>query len=381
MNLRSIGWPLASVVATLLVGCGDDNDRLLDSGADDLGVIDVPPADLGVADSGALDTGSDVAVDRGASLDVTPDVRPDTGADAGAIDAGATDVPRADVTATDAPMDAGAADRPEVGAPDAGSADAGSADVPRVDATATDLGPADAGPADAGPADAGSPRGTPVIDGVIGSDWPAGAIVATNTVPSSWGPTLNALRSIRVAWDSSRLYLGISGTVEATNAMMVFIDRDYLPGMTATGVTAISTLTDGVGSLDNAISCNITEAPSGFGADMVWGTRGMLMKTATALDASIGLRDVSCPTCRSDFRWTLGDAAVCVGGATPACEVSIEWSALYGSVPPPVPMLGLFVRITNAEGDSLANNQCLPQQAAGDLPTTARQVLSFSPGL
>jgi len=377
VNLRSIGWPLASVVATLLVGCGDDNNRLLDAGADDLGVIDVPPADLGTTDSGVLDTGSDVAVDRGASLDVTPDAP----SDAGALDAGARDVPFGDTGTTDVAMDAGAADRPEVGVADTGPVDAGAVDVPRVDATTSDLGAADAGPADAGPADAGSPRGTPVIDGVIGSDWPAGAIVATNTVPSSWGPTLNALRSIRVAWDSSRLYLGISGTVEATNAMMVFIDRDYVPGTTATGVTAISTLTDGVGSLDNSISCNITEAPSGFGTDMVWGTRGMLMKTATALDPSIGLRDVSCPSCRSDFRWTLGDAAVCVGGATPACEVSIEWSALYGSTPPPLPMLGLFVRITNAEGDSLANNQCLPQQGAGDLPTTARQVLSFSPGL
>jgi hypothetical protein len=379
VNLRSIGWPLASVVATLLVGCGDDNDRLLDAGAEDLGAIDAPATDLGVADAGAIDTGIDVAVDRGASLDVTRDSGSEASTDAGSIDSGSSDVPLADVIAPDATMDSGAADRPDVGA-DAGPSDAGTTDVPRVDAASADAGSSDAGTSDAGAADAGSARGTPVIDGVIGSDWPAGAIVVSNTVPSAWGPTLNALRSIRVAWDGSRLYLGLEGVVEASNAMLVFIDRDYLPSMSATGVTAISTLTDSVGSLDNSISCNVTEAPTGFGTDMVWGTRGMLMKTsAAALDPAIGLRDVGCPTCRGDFRWTPGDTAVCVGGATPACEVAIEWSALYGSAPPPVPMLGLFVRITDAEGMSLSNNQCLPQQAAGDPPTAARRVLAFSP--
>lgn len=374
MNLRSIGWPLASVVATLVVGCGDDNNRLLDAGADDLGSVDVPASDLGVADSGPVDTGTDVAVDRGAGADVTHDAGSEAAVDAGSIDSGASDVPPADVVAADAPMDGGSPDRPDAAA-DAGPSDAGAVDDARVDAPS-----GDAGPSDAGPTDAGSARGTPVIDGVIGSDWPAGAIVVSNAVPSAWGPTLNALRSVRIAWDGSRLYLGIEGVVELSNAMLVFIDRDYVPSMSATGVTAISTLTDSVGSLDNSVSCNVTEAPAGFGTDMVWGTRGMLMKTsAAALDPAIGLRDVGCPTCRGDFRWTPGDTAVCVGGATPACEVAIEWSALYGSVAPPVPRLGLFVRITDAEGASLANNQCLPQQAEGDPPTAARRVLSFSP--
>jgi len=349
------------VVATLLVGCGDDNDRLLDAGAEDLGVIDVPATDLGATDAGPADTGIDVAVDRGVALDVTLDAP----ADAGPTDLGAAD---------GGPVDSGPAD--------AGRADAGPADTGPADTGPADTGPGDAGPGDAGPGDtgdAGSARGTPVIDGIIGSDWPAGAIVTTNAVPSEWGPTLNALRSVRVAWDAERLYLGLDGVVEATNAMMVFIDRDYLPGMSATGVTAISTLTDGMGSLDNSISCNVTEAPLGFGTDMVWGTRGMLSKAATDLNAAIGLRDVSCAMCSNDFRWTLGDTAVCVGGASPACEVAIPWSALYAGAPPPVPMLGLFVRITNSEGNSLANNQCLPQQGTGDPPTAARRVLAFSP--
>lgn len=347
MYRRNAAWSLASVLATLLVGCGDDsNDRLLDSGADDLGAVDVPETDLGVADAGARDAGMDVAPDRGAPADVASD----TPADAPATDAPATDVLPADRAVLDASAD--------------GATDAGAADVVAVDV---------------GGADAASARGTPVIDGVIGGDWPAGAIVVTNAVPSAWGPTLNALRSLRVAWDADRLYLGLDGVVEASNAMLVFVDRDYLPGMPATGVAAISSLTDGVGSLDNAISCNVTEAPPGFGTDMVWGTRGMLSKTAVGTHADIGLRDVSCAACRGDFRWTPGDTAVCVGGAAPACEVAIEWSALYGGAPPPVPRLGLFVRITNAAGDSLANNQSLPEQGPGDPPTVARRVLALGP--
>lgn len=373
MNPRGSVWSVASVLAVLLAGCGDDNNRLLDAGPEDLGAVevDVPPVD-----SGAADVGTDVATDRGSDAGVT---------DTGAADTGATDTGVGDASTADRPdvpssgLDAGPADSGP--AADAGPADVPASDAGPADVSASDAGPADAGASDAGPADAGSPRGTPVLDGIIGSDWPAGAIVATNTVASAWGGPLNALRSIRVAWDSSRLYLGIDGAVEASNAMLVFIDRDYVAGMTPTGATVISALTDGMGSLDNSISCNVTSAPSGFGVDMVWGTRGMLSKTATELRADVGLRDVGCTACRGDFRWTMGDAVVCVGGASPSCEVAIPWSSLYGGAAPPVPSLGLFVRITNAEGNDLSNNQCLPEQAAGDPPTAARRVLTFSPNL
>lgn len=354
MNRRGSGWSVASVVAALLAGCDDDNNRLLDAGPEDLGVVEM---DVPAVDVGRPDAGSDVAVDRG-------------------VEAGTTDVTAVDAGNVDA-SDAATIDRPDVptSALDAGTSDV----VAPADAGPADAGAADAGAADVVTADASSARGTPVLDGIIGSDWPAGAIVATNTVASAW--ERNALRSIRVAWDSSRLYLGIDGTVEASNAMLVFIDRDYVAGATPTGVPMISTLTDGMGALDNSISCNVTSAPSGFGVDMVWGTRGMLSKTATEVRADVGLRDVGCAACRGDFRWTMGDAVVCVGGASPSCEVAIEWSALYGGAAPPVPSLGLFVRITNAEGNDLSNNQCLPEQSAGDPPTAARRVLTFSPNL
>ncbi len=343
------------MVALLLAGCGDDNNRLLDAGPEDLGVVemDIPSTDLGTPDTGSTDVGTD----RG------------TVVDAGSIDVGSTDIGLMDVS------DVASADRPDVVIVDAGHPDTGT-----VDATSTlDAGNPDAGVSDVGTADASSPRGTPTLDGIIGSDWPAGALVSTNTIASAWDG--NSLRSIRVAWDSTRLYLGIDGTVQTNNAMLVFIDRDYVAGMTPTGAPIVSALSDGMGSLDNSISCNVTEAPSGFGVDMVWGTRGMLSKTADQVLDNVGLREVGCTACRSDFRWTMGDAVVCVGGASPSCEVAIEWTALYGGAPPPVPSLGLFVRITNAEGNDLSNNQSLPEQAAGVAPTVARRVLSFTPNL
>jgi len=358
-------------VVVLVAGCGDDNNRLLDAGPEDLGSVeaDVPALDVRPADAGALDAGSDVAADRGAATDQ------------GFVDVGSTDVGRADAGTMDV-SDGVTVDRPDVAVTDAGSPDTGGADATSaLDTGALDTGAIDAGAVDAGASDAGSPRGTPVLDGIIGSDWPAGALIATNTVSSTWGGALNSLRSIRVAWDGTRLYLGIDGAVEASNAMLVFIDRDYVAGMTPTGAPIVSALSDGTGVLDNSISCNVTEAPAGFGVDMVWGTRGMLSKTATEVRDAIGLREVGCTACRSDFRWTLGDSAVCVGGASPSCEVAIEWTALYGGAPPPVPSLGLFVRITNPEGNDLSNNQCLPEQASGDAPTVARRVLAFTPNL
>ncbi len=77
----------------------------------------------------------------------------------------------------------------------------------------------DAATADAGPVGA---RGTPTVDGVLGDDWPAGSLVAENPTPSPWGPSLNALRALRVAWDDANLYVGVSGVVEAANALVLF---------------------------------------------------------------------------------------------------------------------------------------------------------------
>lgn len=291
---------------------------------------------------GAVD-GAVGAIDVPAPNDAGPDVNPPT-----------PDVlaPTPDATVDAGPTDArGALDAPDVRD---GSADASDAPSPAdvTDAPAT----SDAGP-DAGPAGA---RGTPMVDGVVGDDWPAGSLVAENPTPSPWGPSLNALRALRVAWDDANLYVGVSGVVEATNALVLFVDRDV--AVTSTGLRAPSSITDATGALDDALSCAIDSTPAGFGAEIAWGSVGMQRKGSTELRPDIGLRDVACPRCAADLGWLVGDTAVCVGGATPACEVAIPWTAIYGpSGRPPRPTLALFARVTNRDGSAVAPAVSLPR--------------------
>ncbi|MFO0627267.1 MAG: hypothetical protein U0325_16780 [Polyangiales bacterium] len=208
-------------------------------------------------------------------------------------------------------------------------------------------------------------RGTPILDGVLGTDWPSVSLVAENPTPSPWGPALNALRALRVAWDDQNLYVGVSGVVESTNALVVFLDRDV--STSPTGLRAPSSLTDSTGALDDAVSCAIDATPAGFGAEFAWGTVGMQRKSATELRPEVGLRDVTCARCAGDLGWIAGDAAVCVGGATPACEVAIPWVAIYGQAGrPPRPTLGLFVRVTNRDGSAVAPQVSLPRDPSSN---------------
>lgn len=344
--------------AAALLGCSD-NTQLLDASFDagpstEPDVVDVALDRPEVADAATADVGEASTLD---APEVSPDVTGDGSSpdrpDAAQGDLGAeaaADV-ATDVTSTGDVM----TDRP----------DGASSDAARD--VAADVLP--------------EPRGTPVIDGRIGDDWPASAREVRNTVASPWGGDLNALRALRVAWDDNRLYLGIDGAVEDTNAIAVYIDRDFVPGAAATGVTRIDRLSDGAGLLDDALSCAIMTLPDGFGVDMAWGTRGMRSKASADLVDGIGLRDIACSTCAADFRWVRGDDASCARTPSPACEVAIEWTALYGgSRPPPLPRIGLFVRITNGAGTDLSNNQSLPEQSP-PAPGVVRAVLELSPSL
>lgn len=321
-----------SLIATLVTGC-DEPRRTLAS------------ADV-VTDLVELSVIRDAPADEDAALRMD---RPAVAADEGSIDlTDGSDAADVAPDALDAAIDVTVEDRP--------------------DATR-----------DAGPDAATGARATPVVDGMIGADWPDGTLVAVNAEPSPWGPELNALRSLRVAWDYERLYLGIEGVVERQNAIVVYMDRDFVPGATATGVSRFSTLSDGAGALDDALSSAIESVPQGFGAELAWGTLGMTRKGAAEVRADVGLRDIACPRCAGDFGWVQGDAVACVAGPAGGCEVSIPWSAVFGgSGRPPVPRLGLFVRLTNASGGSFAPGQCLPPQRP---PSTAAvtSVLTLSP--
>ncbi len=322
MKLPRAVLPLVLLTGTSLYGCDEPRRTLStpDGTVDDAGgAVDVPAP---------MDAGLDVAAQA-------PDVAAQT----------------SDATA-DATPDAGPADAPStLDAPDVRDAAVDASDAP-APADVIDAATADAGPVGA--------RGTPTVDGVLGDDWPAGSLVAENATPSPWGPSLNALRALRVAWDDANLYVGVSGVVEAANALVLFVDRDV--AATSTGLRAPSSLTDGAGALDDALSCAIDSTPSGFGAEIAWGTVGMQRKGGTELRPEVGLRDVACPRCAADLGWIVGDAAVCVGGATPACEVSIPWTAIYGpSGRPPRPSLALFARVTNRDGSAVAPEVSLPR--------------------
>jgi hypothetical protein len=309
---------------------------------------DEPRRTLSAADADVADDAPDDAPDAAPALDVAaspPDVPADDAP------------PPRDASAVDA------ADAPTLG--DVFDAGAGALDV--SDASA----PGDARDAPAlvdvsdatADATAAGARGTPTVDGVIGDDWPSGSLVAENTTPSPWGPSLNALRALRVAWDDANLYVGVAGVVEPVNALVLFLDRDV--AATPTGLRAPSALTDGVGALDDALSCAIDTTPAGFGAELAWGTVGMQRKAATELRPEVGLRDVACPGCAADLGWIAGDTAVCLGGGAPACEVAIPWTAIYGpSGRPPRPALALFARITNRDGRTVAPEVSLPRDAS-----------------
>jgi hypothetical protein len=205
-----------------------------------------------------------------------------------------------------------------------------------------------------------SGRCTPVVDGTLGGDWTSAALRVDNATASTWGPGLNDLRSLRVCFDDTALYLGLDATSESANAIVLFLDRDDGAG---TGITDASVLADHTGTLDSAISSHFAAFPAGFGADWVWGSRGMASNRGGGVSDVAGLRDVR--TSAGNYGWIAGDETVCVA-ANHACEVSLPWSAIYGAPTHPAGAhLALFVRLGNADG-SMASNQTLPE----DSPTT-----------
>jgi hypothetical protein len=231
---------------------------------------------------------------------------------------------------------------------------------------------ADASAADVASDAAVSARCTPVIDGTIGADWPASALVVRNATASAWGPS-NQLRAMRVCYDATNLYLAIEGTSEATNAMVVYFDRDF-GSVTTTGVRDFALLTDNAGALDNRVSGALTIGAAGFSAEAAWGTNGPMALASGATSDNAGLR-LFWPTApidrRGDFAWQSGASQQCAG-ATPdaaACEVSIAWTSLFDGPRPATTRVAMFARIMNNDG-TMSSNQTLPE----DAPATPRSV-------
>lgn len=207
--------------------------------------------------------------------------------------------------------------------------------------------------------------GTPVIDGTItvgGGDWSEGQRAGTNGTASDWGP--NALQALYVAYDQTHLYIGVSGTVEAQNAIAVYIDRDY--GPFGGGLSAIASATDNDGALDNALSAAITIAHTDFRADWAVGTKGMASASSGLTDEA-GWRDIAIDS--ADFHWMNGTLVAGSAGF----EAAVPLTDLFGGTPPPQgARLAVFARLVNEDGQYLAN-QTLPEDDPQN-PGTVNQV-------
>ena len=196
----------------------------------------------------------------------------------------------------------------------------------------------------------------PLIDGVIMGDWSAAtSVVSRSDVATAW--TNNELRALRVCHNRNGLYLGLEGTIERTNAFVVYIDRDF--GSTE-GIASFSALTDRMEALDTALSANYTlgAGATGFRPEVAWGTVGLQSSPATMILPNVGLRVVwrsGSPAVSSDFAWQMGVNTACAPSLGGACEVSIPWAALYDNAPvPATATLAIIARINSGDGSATA---------------------------
>jgi len=234
---------------------------------------------------------------------------------------------------------------------DGGGRDGGAVDAAPRDGGRVDGGPRrDGGRLDAGPRPDGGGGGI-VIDGVVSdAEW-AGAMMVANSVATDWGVGLNALSRLRAVVRDGSLFVAVEGRVESSsgNAILLYVDND-LPG--TAGVADLFSLVDSTGALDDALSAGLS-TPSGFDADLAWGTRAM-GRAAAGFDEDMGWRDVAADV--GNFSWVDSAEAPTSCGAD-ACETRIPLSALGG---PSSGTLAMFARIGNADGTAFSN-QCLPE--------------------
>jgi hypothetical protein len=220
------------------------------------------------------------------------------------------------------------------------------------------------------------PRGTPTLDGTIGSDWDATFLVATTSLAPDWGAGKNELKALHVAFDDTYLYVGVSGVVEAPNAIVGYVDRDFGAG---TGYADMNALSDNTDTLDNAVSSKVVVTAAGFGADRAFGTKGMASVTESSAwpdTDKAGWRDLTQP---GNFGWDAASVVTKPGGTD--VEAAIKLDTLFAAATPAVgSTLAIVVRILSADGQ-YTSAQALPQAtAAGDNWTqTQVAVVPFHP--
>ncbi len=287
----------------------------------------------------------------------------------GADDDANLNLTRADA-ASDAALEAGVAELPDAGSPspdaspadyDAGQAakDGGSDKTPAPPDAGMEPGRVDAG---SQPPDAEVETLPLTIDGVVhDSEWQS-ATWTMQSIPSNWGATKNVLLSLGVLVKDGALWLAVRGSIESTNAIVVYLDSTPDMGL-APGV-----LTDQTGALDDALSAALT-TPVSFGAEVAWGTRGMAVSATSGFDASTGFRSLVGASA-ANLSWIDGSEAPTVCSAS-ACEARLPLTYLGAGT-----KVSLFARITSATGGAFAN-QTLPLDAA-DAPATVTELLTIA---
>lgn len=219
------------------------------------------------------------------------------------------------------------------------------------------------------------PKGTPVLDGRVGTDWDGTFLLAENAVATDWGPGLNELARLYASYDGQFLYVGIRGRCEASNAIVGYVDLDAGLG---TGVADMGTLTDTTGALDNAISSLVVVQEPGFGAEMAFGTKGMAEATGfvgagtTPPECDLaGWRLLGNP---ADLGWVLTGGEVLTDTDEGGVETWIPLSGIFpGGVPAAGATMGIVVRLVNQDG-TVTSNQALPAGATGWIQGMAARV-------
>ncbi len=209
-------------------------------------------------------------------------------------------------------------------------------------------------------------KGTPVLDGRVGTDWADAFLLAENMVPTDWGPGLNELSRLYAAYDEQFLYVAIRGRCEADNAIVGYVDLDPSHG---TGLVDMSVLTDSTGALDDALSSLVVVVEPGFGAEMAFGTKGMAQATGfvgagtTPPECDLaGWRALANP---ADLAWILVGGEVLTDTDEGGVETWIPLSLLYpDGIPAAGATLGIVVRLVNHDGTA-TSNQALPAEASG----------------
>jgi hypothetical protein len=193
-----------------------------------------------------------------------------------------------------------------------------------------------------------------------------------NPAQSLWGP--NRLEELAVTWTQGSLYVWLRASVEDQNALVLYLDRDLGAG---TGVTNLSgggegALMDNTGSVDNALNGRLTVEVEGFGAELGFGMRGMQTSDRGFQDR-VGWRQLAGRA--SDFAWVDTSEAPVSLLDDGRVQLILPWTTLYGmGGRPEDARLGLFVRLTNAEGALYNNAQSLPLDDPED-PSTVGQVM------